>query len=451
MLRFEEFEPRFLLAGTALHLLPLRPSAGAASARVSAHPHEPASADHHRTLIIGHKGNSGIAPENTLVAIAEAFNVGADVVEVDVHLTADGVPVLMHDSTVDRTTNGTGILSQMTLEQIKALDAGSWKGPAYAGERVPTLAEAIQQVSGRGILYLDWKFPRFGAIVKRVLDDLGVPDNAIWASANTPELLADIHDNLPGTPILWWGLLPPVWNASYFQGMRDNGIVGFDMEWGTFSPQFMRDAQANGMFFSTYIVNNASTLRYAVDLGLDAIETDLPGTLAALVAGPIDNITAKLAGGQLIIRGDRYNNELRIEPGATPNSLRITGLNGTAINGQMETVGFTNVHNVRIFLAEGDDVVRISDIVLDGGMSVDTGSGDDQVVISNSQIHSAVKVKTFSGLDRVRVDASIFDVLMVDGGQGIDLLDSGILSQPNSNGNQFNLLPVLRSVERYIS
>lgn len=93
--------------------------------------------------ISAHRGASDTHPENTLPALREALRLGAHQIEFDVYLSKDGVPVLMHDHTVDRTTDGSGVVFEMTLEQLKKLDAGSWKDPRFAGTRVPTLDEAL--------------------------------------------------------------------------------------------------------------------------------------------------------------------------------------------------------------------------------------------------------------------------------------------------------------------
>ena len=94
--------------------------------------------------IIGHRGSAELAPENTLASIRRAHDEGATFVEFDVKLTADNVPIVMHDDRVDRTTNGTGKVASKTLEQIEALDAGSWFGPEFEGEPVPTLRAVLE-------------------------------------------------------------------------------------------------------------------------------------------------------------------------------------------------------------------------------------------------------------------------------------------------------------------
>src|SRR5262249_45661174 len=116
-------------------------------------------------LIIAHRGDSSHRPENTLAAFVGALEVGADLVELDVQLTADGHIVVIHDVTVDRTTDGRGDVRRMSLPEIRALSAGYGAvfGAAYAGERVPTLAEALGLLRGRARVMIEIKGESVGA------------------------------------------------------------------------------------------------------------------------------------------------------------------------------------------------------------------------------------------------------------------------------------------------
>ncbi len=108
--------------------------------------------------IIGHRGFSARAPENTLASVEAALRAGADAVEWDVHVAADGTPVVIHDATLGRTTNGVGPVRRRTLAQLQGLDAGSWFDPSFAGERIPSLAQALDRVKGRvGRVYTEVK------------------------------------------------------------------------------------------------------------------------------------------------------------------------------------------------------------------------------------------------------------------------------------------------------
>jgi glycerophosphoryl diester phosphodiesterase len=97
--------------------------------------------------VAGHRGAAGRAPENTCASFRLAWELGADMVELDVRLTADGYPIVLHDATLDRTTSGTGRVDERSLSEIGALDAGSHFGPAFAGEHVPGLAEVLRDLS----------------------------------------------------------------------------------------------------------------------------------------------------------------------------------------------------------------------------------------------------------------------------------------------------------------
>ena len=102
------------------------------------------------TEIMAHRGSRINRPENTLAAFEEAVRAGADGIELDVHLSQDGQVVVIHDETVDRTTNGSGLVHQLTLTDIKNLDAGAWFDLAFAGERIPTLLEVLELLEGLG-------------------------------------------------------------------------------------------------------------------------------------------------------------------------------------------------------------------------------------------------------------------------------------------------------------
>jgi glycerophosphoryl diester phosphodiesterase len=98
--------------------------------------------------IIGHRGYAARAPENTLASIEAALSAGARAVEFDVRVASCGTPVVIHDETLDRTTEGEGPVSRQTVEQLRTLDAGAWFDPGFSGERIPTLREALDHLAG---------------------------------------------------------------------------------------------------------------------------------------------------------------------------------------------------------------------------------------------------------------------------------------------------------------
>jgi glycerophosphoryl diester phosphodiesterase len=150
-----------------------------------------------RPFVSAHRGFSARAPENTMPALTASFEAGADVAEIDVRLTSDGTLVLMHDATVDRTTDGKGPISEMTMEQVRNLDAGRWFDRKFAGTPVPTLDEVLAWARGRMALLIELKnYPERN---EAFVDDLvatilrnDAEDFAVPACFDHPTL-AEIH------------------------------------------------------------------------------------------------------------------------------------------------------------------------------------------------------------------------------------------------------------------
>ncbi len=140
------------------------------------------------TEIIAHRGFSAVAPENTLAALNAAFEAGADAVEFDIHTAACGTPVLFHDAMVSRTTNGVGPIKRRTLAQLKGLDAGKWFSADFAGERIPTLDEALKACAGRvGTVYAEVKgFRELEDLDRmvRITRDAGMLDTTVFIAMN---------------------------------------------------------------------------------------------------------------------------------------------------------------------------------------------------------------------------------------------------------------------------
>jgi glycerophosphoryl diester phosphodiesterase len=155
-----------------------------------------------RIHVCGHRGHSIAAPENTAAALRANHAAGGTTAEIDTVLTADGQIVVIHDLTVDRTTDGTGVVADMTLEQVRALDAGAWFGPAFAGERVPTLAEAIGLARSLGLgLEVEVKekrdLPRYARALAAVLEDPADRDAVMMISFDHAHL-RDLKRAIPG-------------------------------------------------------------------------------------------------------------------------------------------------------------------------------------------------------------------------------------------------------------
>jgi len=118
--------------------------------------------EHDEFLNVAHRGASAMAPENTFAAFEAAIDARASAVEMDLRMTSDGHVVVIHDSTVDRTADGTGDVDRMSADELARLDAGSWFDPRFAGERIPLLEEVFERLGGRVSLVMHIKVARCG-------------------------------------------------------------------------------------------------------------------------------------------------------------------------------------------------------------------------------------------------------------------------------------------------
>jgi len=128
--------------------------------------------------VISHRGGGNYAPENTLVAIKKGIELGADAVEIDIRFTSDGVPILIHDATLSRTTNDVynRSVSSLTLEEIKMLDAGSWFSEEFTGEKIPTLIEVIEEIGNDIDLFIELKttYPNSDEIIVSIIEEASI-------------------------------------------------------------------------------------------------------------------------------------------------------------------------------------------------------------------------------------------------------------------------------------
>lgn len=134
--------------------------------------------------IVAHRGANHLAPENTRAAAQACIDMGIHYVEVDVQMSKDGVFYIMHDSEVDRTTDGTGALAQMSAAELDALDAGSWFAPEFAGERVPRLKEYLEWIKGKAKVYFDVKNGDMEKLVALIHETGFEKDCFFWFGSN---------------------------------------------------------------------------------------------------------------------------------------------------------------------------------------------------------------------------------------------------------------------------
>jgi glycerophosphoryl diester phosphodiesterase len=249
-----------------------------------------------RPLTIAHRGASASAPENTLAAVRRAVVDGADLVEVDVQRTRDGALVLVHDVTLERTTDVAHVLpgrapwrvGDLTLAELRRLDAGSWKGRAFAGEPVPTLDELIDllAVTGTG-LQLELKLPGLHpGIVEELAAALACRWDYVGPTAAEGRLavqsfafaaMKELKTRLPDMPV---GLLgrPPRAHLPALATWADQ----VNPRHVTADPAYVRAVHEAGMRCMVWTVDRSYAVRRAVRNGVDGVITNRPGIAAGI-------------------------------------------------------------------------------------------------------------------------------------------------------------------------
>jgi glycerophosphoryl diester phosphodiesterase len=249
---------------------------------------------------LAHRGASALAPENTIEAFRLAVEAGAGGLELDVHMTRDGHIVVIHDATVDRTTNGTGAVSEMTLEELRRLDAGHNFSPdggptrPYRGRgvRVPTLGEVLREFPGVAVnIEIKAGTPGIEEKVLGVLREANALGRALVVS--TPHDIVKRFRKVSGghvsTGASRWEigvfyissrfrlerLVRPAYDALQVP-LRHRGLP-------VVTPRFVRAAHARGVRADAWTINQADEMRRLLDLGVDVIMTDRPGMLAEVL------------------------------------------------------------------------------------------------------------------------------------------------------------------------
>src|SRR5215469_5732167 len=233
-----------------------------------------------RIVVISHRGEHLHHHENTLPAFQEAIRVGADYFELDVRTTSDGKLVLMHDATVDRTTNGHGDVAKMTFDEIRALDAGAKMGPEFAGTRVPTFDEALDLARGKIGIYVDVKNASAKDLVEHI-NSHGMTDHVVIYSGRISKEIQDLDPRLK--------IMPEARNAEFAQQLIDAlhlKVLAFDAN--DFKPDVIAVAKKAGALVYVDRLGPADTpsvWQEAIDMGADGIQTDRPGELVEYLKG----------------------------------------------------------------------------------------------------------------------------------------------------------------------
>lgn len=223
--------------------------------------------------IYAHRGYSGAFPENTLAAFAAALTLGVDGIELDVHCTADGIPVVIHDRDVARTTNGSGNVDEWPLETIVTLNAGS-------GERVPTLAAVLELVSSRAHLDIEVKGT---GIERAVLAVLAAFPAARWAISSFNWDTLRRCRRLDAKVELW--PLASEWSPALLDVAAELASPTIALCHDAYTQQRAGLLQETGLDAMIWTVNDGAEARRVRDLGAVAICSDVPDRIRAALAG----------------------------------------------------------------------------------------------------------------------------------------------------------------------
>lgn len=231
-------------------------------------------------IICAHRGASGIAPENTVAAVTSALDSGAPMIEIDVQYTRDHQMVVFHDDTIERTTDGTGAISEKSLEEVQRLDAGSWFGPSFAGERVPKLLEVLELIRGRAYVNLEIK-PRPDTEDARketlelieLLRSMSMLDMCLFSSFDH-RAIRFVRTLMPDLPML--ALNVPGDTRSPARVVRDSGADAFGCSLEELTPAVVRNCNQFGIPVGVYTVNTPEELNHVVSMGVIGLVTNNP-------------------------------------------------------------------------------------------------------------------------------------------------------------------------------
>jgi glycerophosphoryl diester phosphodiesterase len=231
--------------------------------------------------VVARCGDLVSAPESTLPAFEQAIAKGADAVEFDVHLTKDGELVIHHDFYLGRTNNGRGYIGDFSLAELKALDAGSWFGSQFAGEKIPTLGEVLALGKGRIRFEIDMKGSSL-AFLNRLIAELStfdVLDQIELTSAHTPllirakEILPDIHTGIFFYPLPEW-MQPDLGQQHILDWMTLSHTQVAHLHSSLLAEEFVARLWENGFLVHGSNLNTQEEIEKGIELGIDQFSTD---------------------------------------------------------------------------------------------------------------------------------------------------------------------------------
>ncbi|MDN3451872.1 glycerophosphodiester phosphodiesterase family protein [Planococcus sp. APC 3906] len=232
---------------------------------------------------VAHRGASGHAPENTMEAFQKGFEMKADYIEIDVQMTKDGELVVIHDTTVDRTTDGTGKVGDLTLAEIRQLDAGSWFGEAYAGEKVPTFEEVLDEFRGKVGILIELKAPELYPGVEAKIADALIERNMDTPNNEKIIIQSFNHESMKTSKELLPNISHGVLLGGNWANVTEEQLAQFAAYADYFNPsmyivteELVDDVHEAGMDIYPYTSRSQEQALRLFDLNVDGIITDYP-------------------------------------------------------------------------------------------------------------------------------------------------------------------------------
>ena len=238
---------------------------------------------------IAHRGASGagLAPENTLAAIEKALEIGVDLVEIDIHLTADGHPVVIHDRTVDRTTDGSGAVDTLTLSEVRELDAGAWFGGAYKGQRIPTLEEALEAVGRRALLLIETKTEEAAERAVTVIRSRRLQTHIVMQSFQGQAVRAvnRLDRRIPTAFLMSGSEAVLRRKTGVVKRVQKLGANALALNYRAARPELVLQFLNRAMGFWVWTVDDEDEMREMIEMGVGGIITNYPDRLNKVIQG----------------------------------------------------------------------------------------------------------------------------------------------------------------------
>ncbi|WP_436374698.1 glycerophosphodiester phosphodiesterase [Cytobacillus sp. BC1816] len=243
---------------------------------------EPTIGERKQVDNIAHRGATGYAPENTIAGFDLAVDMKADYIEIDVQRSKDGELVVIHDTSVDRTTDGTGKVGDLTFDYLRSLDAGSWKGEQFAGEPIPTFEEILDRYHGKVGILIELKAPElYPGIEEQVADklkerNLDKPQNEkIIIQSFNFESMKTMDQLLPKVPI---GVLTSNRADTTAEALQEFSAYAdwFNPSYGIVTEELVNQVHSLGMQIGSWTVRSQEAADFLFKMEVDAIITDYP-------------------------------------------------------------------------------------------------------------------------------------------------------------------------------